>query len=360
MTKIALINDLHFQARNASQVFADYFNKFYQHVFIPYLKEHDIKHVAMLGDITDSRKYLNFLSGHRVHNDLMKPLSDAGVNVYVFPGNHDAYYKADNSINSLRVLYGDRELPGMHIVDKPTEFEFDGCTILMLPWIASGNMAESFQVMKKTKADILFAHLELAGFEMYQGNFIEHGMDKDLFSKFDMVMTGHYHHKSTQGNIHYLGTQFEITWADYNDQKGFHVFDTETRELEFVPNPYKIFKKVYYDDIQCASLDDVMAGLDVDELAGCYVKLVVSSKSNPYWFDVFFDALEKSELVNLQIVDESLNIYSEYQDTEGTVEDTITILNKYIEGLDLDTDKAKLEGLMKNLYEEAVSIVEQV
>ena len=31
--------------------------------------------------------------------------------------------------------------------------------------------------------------------------------------------------------------------------RGFHIlFDTETRELEFIQNPYEMFHKIYYDD----------------------------------------------------------------------------------------------------------------
>ena len=37
-------------------------------------------------------------------------------------------------------------------------------------------------------------------------------------------------------------------WSDYNCPKGFHIFDTDTRELERIENPLPIFKKLSYDD----------------------------------------------------------------------------------------------------------------
>ena len=49
--KIALLNDTHFGARNDSLIFDDYFHKFYNDIFFPYLKEHNIKtliHLVML------------------------------------------------------------------------------------------------------------------------------------------------------------------------------------------------------------------------------------------------------------------------------------------------------------------------
>ena len=60
------------------------------------------------------------------------------------------------------------------------------------------------------------------------------GMDRKLFDRFEMVLTGHFHAKSSQGNIHYLGAQMEFFWNDCGDKKYFHVLDTETREIEAI------------------------------------------------------------------------------------------------------------------------------
>ena len=53
--KIALLNDTHFGARNDSLIFDDFFHKFYDEVFFPYLKEHNIKTLIHLGDVVDRR-----------------------------------------------------------------------------------------------------------------------------------------------------------------------------------------------------------------------------------------------------------------------------------------------------------------
>jgi DNA repair exonuclease SbcCD nuclease subunit len=360
MTKIALLNDIHQGARNNSQTFAKYFSKFYSEVFFPYIDEHKIDTVVILGDIFDVRKTLNVQAAQRSNAELFKPISDRGITAYYMVGNHDMYYSADLSVNTMRAMYDGRMLSGMNIIDEPTEVEIDGTKILMTPWIASGNYAKTFRMIKETKASILFGHLELAGYEMYRGNFIEHGMDSAPFEKFDVVLSGHYHHKSSQGNIHYLGTQFEITWADFDDTKGFHIFDTDTRELKFIQNPHRIFHKVYYNDTKWKSVDAMLDSLDVSLYAGCYVKMVVEKKTNPYWLDMFFDKLEKSDIVNLQIIDESLNqLYTEFQEEAGSLDDTMAILNKYILGLDLEQNKESLETLMRGLYDEANSLVEQ-
>ncbi|AGS81034.1 recombination endonuclease [Caulobacter phage Cr30] len=315
----------------------------------------------MAGDIFDIRKYVELRIAQEAHERFFKELENLGVSTYAIIGNHDSTFFRSNEINSIQALYSSgRQTKGMMIVDtEPKEIEIDGTKILLLPWIASSHYADFMKVVDKSRASILVSHLELSGYEMYRGNFMEHGMDEKLFQKFDMVLSGHYHHKSSRDNIHYLGTQYEITWADYGDQKGFHILDTDTRKLEFIHNPFKMFHKVYYDDLKYNTLDDLLNSIDTSSIAGGYVKLVVVNKTKPFWFDRVFDKLEKSDVVNLQIVDESLNLYSEFEETQGTVEDTLTILDKYVDGLDIDIQKEPVVNLMKSLYEEAVRVVEQ-
>ncbi len=91
-------------------------------------------------------------------------------------------------------------------------------------------------------------HLEIKGFEMHNGHMNEHGTEKSVFKRFEKVMSGHFHKKSDDGHIYYLGTQYEMTWSDYKCPKGFHIFDTQTRELSRIENDNTIFKKIIYND----------------------------------------------------------------------------------------------------------------
>jgi DNA repair exonuclease SbcCD nuclease subunit len=83
---------------------------------------------------------------------------------------------------------------------------------------------------------------------MHNGVMNTQGLDKSLFKRFEKVFSGHFHKKSDDGQIYYCGTQYEITWSDYKCPKGFHIFDTDTRELTRVPNPIVIHKKLIYND----------------------------------------------------------------------------------------------------------------
>ena len=275
-----------------------------------------------------------------------------GIDVYYVVGNHDTYYKNTNSINALTQLYGAREYSGMAVIANPTEVTLDGCKIVLMPWMCSDNMQESLKLIETTNAQILMGHLELAGFEMNKGAVIDHGMDSNVFEKFDLVCSGHYHHKSRKGNINYLGCPYEITWSDYNDQKGFHVFDTQTRSLEFIPNPYTMFNKIYYDDSQSFEIPK-----DLDKYTGTYIKVIVQSKNNLYNFDRFIDALEKVDPASIQIVDDNLKLQLEDDDEIiNNAEDTLSILKKFISSADINIEKSKVESFLNDLYSEAINL----
>ena len=122
---------------------------------------------------------------------------------------------------------------------------------------------------------------------MHKGHFADGSYDKELFRRFDIVMSGHFHHKSDDGQIYYLGTPYEIYWNDYEDPRGFHIFDTETRELERIVNPYRIFEKVYYDEQITLQQITLVNKKDMSKLKDMYVKVIVVNKKDLYQFDKF-------------------------------------------------------------------------
>ena len=353
--KIAIVTDTHWGVRNDSTAFADYFKKFYDDVFFPYLDDNGITTVFHLGDIVERRKYINFSTAARLEQDFVRPLANRDISVYYVVGNHDTYYKNTNEINAMTQLYGGREYPNMEIITHPTEVTLDGCKIALMPWMCQDNMEAALSLISTTSAQILMGHLELAGFEMYKGSVIDHGMNSNVFSKFDLVCSGHYHHKSTKGNVNYLGCPYEITWSDYGDQKGFHIFDTETRTLEFIPNPYTMFNKIHYDDstnqIESVTIEDL------EKYRNTYIKVIVHTKNNPYWFDMFIDKLEKVDPLGIQVVED--NLYLNLEDDSDIVneaEDTLSILKKFIDNTELNVEKKDVERFLSELYSEASSI----
>jgi hypothetical protein len=242
----------------------------------------------------------------------------------------------------------------VHIYEEPTEVDFNGLKCFMMPWICDENREQSLKAIQDTEAQILFGHLEVKGFEMHIGSFSREGVDANLFQKFDMAMSGHFHHKSDNGNIYYLGNPYQITWSDYKDPRGFHIFDTETRELEFILNPLEMFYKIYYDDDKM-TLESIQ-NEDYSKYKDCYVKVVVIKKNNPFWFDTLIDNLYKEDVGDISVVenfDEDFLMGDENLIDEA--EDTMTILSKYVNSLNID-NKKELDSLMQSLYTESLSV----
>jgi DNA repair exonuclease SbcCD nuclease subunit len=351
--KIALITDTHWGARGDNLAFLEYFNRFYYEQFFPYLEEHKIDNITHLGDIVDRRKYINFVTARHLRK-FVQTCHEKDIKLDVIIGNHDTFYKNTNDVNSMRELFSDSVL-NINFYDEPTEIVRDGLSIGILPWVCSGNFDASMAFLDDTRAQVLFGHLEIAGFEMYRGAVNDHGFDTKLFNKFDIVCSGHFHHKSSRGNISYLGAPYEITWSDWNDPRGFHIFDTDTRELTFIENRYKMFHKVHYND----SSNDMESLLDLDteRFTGTMVKVIVHEKNNPYWFDMFIDKIEKAGVIDLQVVEDNLNLQLEDDDDiVSEAEDTLTILRKYTEQFHGRVEKTKLDNFLSTLYEEALSV----
>jgi DNA repair exonuclease SbcCD nuclease subunit len=353
--KIALISDTHWGVKNDSPVMLDHMKEFINETFFPYLRRHSIKSVVHLGDLVDRRKYININTAKRLREDFLDPIAHMDLDFHIIAGNHDTYYKNTNNVNSLSELVK-YQYPNFKVYDNyPLPVSFYGTNVLMTPWICDENREHSMRIIREANSPILFGHLELAGFPMYVGAPPSDGDDPSIFSRFDTVCSGHYHHRSSRSNIHYLGSPCEFTWADYNDKKGFHIFDTETRELEFIENPKTMFEKMWYDD---ATLGHEPEGYDLSHYAGKHIKVIVKNKLDPYRFDMFIGQLEKRGVHDLQVVEDHLNLnLEEDADIINEAEDTMSILRKYLTGMSANTDiKVRVEKIVTDLYTKAQTI----
>jgi DNA repair exonuclease SbcCD nuclease subunit len=349
--KIALINDTHAGARGDNLIFNEFFFKFWENTFFPYLKENNIKHICHLGDVVDRRKFINFVTLNSWRKRFFDRLLEEGITMDVIVGNHDVFYRNTNEINAMNELF--TGYSNIKILVESEELQYDSLKVAMVPWINSGNYEKTMEFLKNTSAEVVFGHLEIAGFEMDRGNICHTGLDKKVFDRFDSVLSGHFHHKSTDGVITYLGNQYQMTWADHGDERGFHVFDTETRELEFVRNPFEMFYKISYDDT--VQDFEYWKKYDYSKMKDCYVKIIVVNKQNPYLFDTVVENLYKIGVADIAIVEDFTEENIADDELVNQAEDTMTILSKYIDGLTLNVNSDKLKNLMRELYVEALN-----
>jgi DNA repair exonuclease SbcCD nuclease subunit len=351
--KICVLGDTHFGMRGDSLDFHKYIDKFYTNTLFPYLKENDITTVVQLGDLFDRRKFINFNSLYLARQYFFDKLTENNITFITFLGNHDVAFKNTLQVNSSQLLLNGYD--NITVLDTFTTMQFGGIDVDLVPWICDDNEVEITQKLKDSKSQIVFGHFEIAGFEMDRGNVCHEGIDKSTFNKYDIVLSGHFHHRSDDGHIYYVGTPYEMTWSDYNDPRGFVIFDTQTREQEFVKNPYRMFHKLNYKD-EVENFAEQYRTFDYSIYEGSYVKVVVVNKTNPFLFDLVIDNLYKAGVADISIVEDFTDaaIITDDELVDQT-EDTVTILAKYIDNLTLNVDNDKLKGLMRELYVEALN-----
>ena len=346
--KIALINDTHWGARNDSPAFIDYFNRFYDEVFFPYLQENNIKTVIHLGDVVDRRKFINHNTAHNFKLKFWNRIDELNLDTHVIIGNHDTYYKNTNEINALQNLNISKNAK---VYTSSQTINFDGLDILFIPWICDTNKEDTLYHIDNTTAQIVMGHLEIKGFEMHKGHLNEQGLEKDLFKRFEKVLSGHFHKKSDDGHIYYLGCPYQIMWSDYNCPKGFHIFDTQTRELTRIPNPLIMFKKFVYND-----KGEDYSKKDLSEYENTFVKLFISNKTDTDMFDKLLDRFHNEiNAYEINVIEDNTSDMSASvrEDILEQGEDTLTFLGNYIDQIDTTLDKSKLKTFAKELYVEA-------
>ena len=345
--KIAIITDQHFGCRKNSKHFHDYFLKFYNDVFFPTLEKEGITTIVDMGDTFDSRKGVDFSSLAWAKDNYYDRLEKMGCEIHTIVGNHTAYYKNTNDVNAVDLLL--REYENVKIYSEATDIKIDNLNILLVPWINSENEKMTLEALNNSKSKCVMGHLEFKGFRIHRGFVMDQGTDVKLFDKFDRVYSGHYHTRSDDGKIFYLGNPYEMYWNDISDTRGFHLFDTETLEHTPIDNPYKMFYNIYYEDTNHQTFD-------TRKYDDKIVKLIVRKKTDQTQFERFVDKLYNSNVFELKIVENFQLIDNEdFEAFES--ENTLSILNRYIEESEIDLEKSKIQTMISDVYQEACELV---
>ena len=345
--KIAIITDQHFGARKNSKLFHDYFLKFYEDIFFPTLIKEGITTIIDMGDTFDSRKGVDFVSLEWAKNHYYDRLSELGITVHTIIGNHTAYYKNTNDLTGVGLFL--REYDNVKIYPEAEEVTIDKTKFLFVPWINSENEEKTLHTIEESDSPCVMGHLELNGFMATRGHFMENGMDSNIFDKFERVYSGHYHMRSNKENIFYLGNPYEMYWNDVNDRdRGFHLFDTDTLVHTPVNNPYQLFHNLYYEDTPHQMLDITKYNQKI-------LKVIVRKKSDPKQFEKYIDKLYSSNLAELKIVENfDFTEGEEFEADES--EDTISLLNRYIQESEVDLDKFVITEILQDVYREACEV----
>ena len=342
MTKYVVLGDLHLNSKNGSEIYTKHQQKFFDKVLFPFLKEHQMN-VIQLGDLFDQRKYANFVGLDAAFKGFFDEMPNR-IYMTTLLGNHDVVYRESLKVNAPELLCSDYSY--LTIVNSPQTI--DG--IDYIPWICNDNREEINEFIQNSKSKICCGHFEVAGFAMQRGVPSHGGLDVKTFEKYQLVLSGHYHTRSSSSNITYVGTPYELTWADYKDPKGFHVLDTETMELEFIENPYNLFETIYYDD---TNPTDICKSDYVEK----YVKVVVVNKTDYNLFDRFINNLNNSGAYDVKIIENFTDNTVGSIDEEIILQDTLSVLDSYIDSLNHENPE-ELKNQIKALYVQAQELIE--
>jgi len=343
MSRICLITDTHMGIRGNSPYFLENQKKFFEEVFFPYLDDNpDIKTVVHLGDVFDKRPTVNFVILDEAIKCLFNPLKERGLTTHVIIGNHDTPFRNSNSLNAPQLLltlgYD------FNVYSGPTEVEIEGNKLCFVPWINDENRTESIDLIEKTESKYLLGHLEISGFQMQKGVTQKEGLSRSIFDKFTYTLSGHFHHRSTEGRIYYLGSPYEMTWADFENKKGFHILDFDTNNLEFIENPNTVFEYV-----------DEFDNIKEETLAGKMVKINLTSFTSEE-IEKTYSAIDKFKIrpqnilfINNKFVQSNTAIV----DTKGEIQTTPKLIETYVKSINGDDTLTKY---VTGIYEKALQL----
>tara|TARA_Y100000310_G_scaffold338699_1_gene429163 strand:+ start:2181 stop:3197 length:1017 start_codon:yes stop_codon:yes gene_type:complete len=337
----------------------DFQKRFYEEYFFPYIIDNNISTIIDLGDAFENRKQININNLKEAKEMFYDRVQELDILLYCIVGNHTSYFKNSIQVNTMDILF--KHYNNIVIVDEPIKLVVDDASIILCPWICPENHNNIMEFLSKTKVKTLMGHFEIQGFEMYKGGKAYSGLDSKIFNKFDTVYSGHFHHKSTKDNITYLGNPYEMFWNDFEDPRGFHIFDTETKDLTFIENPNRMFHKLFYDDVNdINSLEELTKMEFSEEVRNGYVKVIIKERTNPMMFDLYMNKLSEMDCGDIKIVDSHMNLDAINEETLiDESEDVLTTLKKYIAGVDeksFKRHKLMVEHTITNLYNEAIDL----
>ena len=298
MAKIAVLGDSHFGMRNDNKRILEFQCKFYEEQFFPYLEKNGITEIIQTGDFFDNRKYIAMPTLAAARKYFIDPCIEKNIKVKVIAGNHDLPYRYNNSCSSVKQLLEDIE--NFQIFEN--EIHEDEHGIKYYPWISPSNKEEFLKDLKKG-GSICVGHFETSSFLMEGGHLCDKGTTelKD-FKKFDLVISGHFHHRSKNKNLNYVGVPYEMSFNDCEQIKGFHILDTETKKMEFIPNEEKLFFSYNINSEKETDISNLKEN--------SFVRMRILENNNPHETGKLISKINFLDPYDFKIIDKTIEKYS--------------------------------------------------
>ena len=225
--KIAIFSDLHVGVHCDNALWHNITIE-WANWFANDLKSKGITDLIFCGDFFHERSSVAVNTIH-VACKVLDILSE--FNLHVFPGNHDCFYKDKSDVNSLSIMHGRSKV---FVYNEPTAIKIgDNCNAFICPW---GTAVDQI-----SKCDVIFGHFEIQTFMMNTFKLCDHGFSiRQLLEKSSMIFSGHFHFRDERlfeiGKVVYVGNTFQMDLNDTNNNKGYYIFDGDSKEYSFVEN----------------------------------------------------------------------------------------------------------------------------
>ena len=341
------------------KIHQEYFKGFLLPLIKKELTSDDI--IVHLGDLFDNRSVvpINILN---YAQNILEEMSKV-CPVHIIVGNHDLYTKSTNDVNTVK-LY--KYIPNIYVYEEPTEIEFNGKSILMMPWVEKRK--DQIQILKKYSGKkYLFCHSDLSGAKMHLTSVAHKNNDKidvEEFSGYKKVFSGHIHVLQRNKNFTFVGNIFEMDRNDRDNQKGIFIIDTITDTETFIENNISPkYKKVYVrNEEDILSLDNVSTKDFIDLIISN--SLLINNRKLRRKLEIM---LETGNFASVEYLDD---ILLEKKIDEKTIVDEVTqeelergvvpsiqleyteVIREYINGIKYNTDKIK-NGVVQEFNEVA-------
>jgi DNA repair exonuclease SbcCD nuclease subunit len=339
---IAVIGDLHFGIRLGDDRYLKFQIDEWK-AFVANLKKQKVTRMIFLGDFFNDRNFISV----KILNMILKEVLDNNIKLIMLIGNHDALFKNTNRINTPDLVFGKNK--NIRIISEPEEITIDDVPCLFMPWINKENQETALQSIKDAKAKFCFGHFELTGFEMTNGIVCRAGMQPKLLKKFDRVITGHFHLKQQLGNISYIGSFYQQTWADYDDQKEYWLMDLKKNTFADYTSSRQIFRKFHFDK------DNPITEAHIKHSQECFVKVYLDYKLKKKEEMILSKMMESA--ITCDVINNTILLENSMDGDEISMsEDFLETFEGYME-LQEDLDKQLKAGVMKlikSTYAEAL------
>lgn len=337
--KCLVLGDMHFAYKSSNQrlckIHGDNLYKFIDDILFPYIKENDITTIIQTGDLYDSRvANSNIAVSESISRFFSKIVN---IDFHTIVGNHDIFYLNSNVPNAQQTYLED--FRNVHVYSSPQTVNIGEIDVDMIPWLNRENEQEILEFISNSNSRVCVCHPEISGFKMNKDSFCQHGLDRNIFSKYSVVIAGHFHEKSQAGNITYVGTPNQHNWGDVDSIRGFHVLDTETLELEFIPNPHNLFVRFEYVD-----------GMSPKELnvTGKYVKIILPVSYDENKYRLFLSELYEQTPLDILGIETIVDKESDVEITSEQVESGTFDLQKFL----VEHSKSISDDYDEDLYNE--------